>query len=230
MKTAGHSTLESMSQALWYNRWTLKKFIPFVHGNILEVGCGIGNFTPFLSQYGKLWAIDIDRDGLKRTKKISSPSIRVGFGDIQKGKYFFGKRSFDSIVCLNVLEHIEHDALALTHLYSLLSSGGYLILLVPIYPVLYGSVDLAIDHFRRYVPKKIIQTLIRVHFRIISSRKLNHIGAIGWWINGRVLKRTRISKQSIAIFNHIAPWVLPLEDIIQPLFGTSILIVAQKQS
>ncbi len=228
MQTPGHSTLESMSQALWYNRWTTNKFSPYLTGDILEVGCGIGNFTPALAQYGNLWAMDIDHLGLRLTKRFASRSTRVGFGDIEKGKYFFHKRRFDTLVCLNVLEHIKQDARAIKNMYSLLSRGGHLILLVPVYPALYGTMDRAIDHYRRYMPQEIRKTLTRSGFHVVSARKLNFVGAIGWWLSGRVLKRTSVSKRRIALFNRIAPWVLPFENIIEPPFGTSILIIAQK--
>ncbi|MDP2684909.1 MAG: class I SAM-dependent methyltransferase, partial [bacterium] len=58
--SAGGETLESMSQAVWYNRWTLNKFKKYLNGDILEIGCGIGNFTKELAKYGKVWAIDIN--------------------------------------------------------------------------------------------------------------------------------------------------------------------------
>lgn len=228
MKNAGHSTLESMGQALWYNRWTMNKFSQYLSGDILEVGCGIGNFTKDLSTYGNVWAIDIDSVGLSLTKKHKSKNIQVGFGDIEKGKYFFGKRKFQTLVCLNVLEHIKHDDQAIKNMYSLLSPGGHLILLVPIHPELYGSIDKAIFHFRRYVPTAIVSTLEKAKFKIISSRKLNFIGALGWWFSGRILGRDSVSKRRIALFNSVAPWVLPIEDIVEPPIGTSILVIAKR--
>ena len=229
MRTPAHSTLESMSQALWYNRWTMNKFIRYVKGDILEVGCGIGNFTPALTTLGRLWAMDIDRHGIAQTKKVSDPGVQTGWGDIEKGKYSFHRR-FDSIVCMNVLEHIRDDTRAIHNMYKLLNPGGYVIVLVPVYQALFGSIDEAIHHFRRYTPKEILDKLTRAGFRIVFKRKLNFFGAIGWWISGKLLRRAIVSKRRIILFNRIAPWVLPLEDILEPPIGTSILIVAKKQA
>lgn len=227
MQTPGHSTLESMSQALWYNRWTMKKFSRFVRGDILEVGCGIGNFTPVLAQLGRLWAIDIDRHGLRETKRVSGKRVRVGWGDIEKGRYFF-RHTFDSIICMNVLEHIQDDSRAIRNIYALVKPDGYVVVLVPVYQALYGSIDEAIYHFRRYSPKDILTKLTHAGFRIVRKRRLNFLGAIGWWVSGKLLKRATVTKRRIALFNRIAPWVLPLEDVLEPPIGTSILIVAKK--
>ena len=228
MKHPGHITLENMNQALWYNRWTMDKFKQFLHGNILEVGCGIGNFTASLASFGNVWAMDIDTVCVNETKKRAAKNAHVGFGNIEKGTYFFPKKKFDAIVCLNVLEHIKNDKRALEHMYSLLVDGGHLILLVPIHQELYGSIDQAILHFRRYNENKLVNLLKKTKFSITSKRKLNFLGAIGWWIAGKIMKSTTIGDAQIKTFNAIAPFVLPVEDIFPPVFGTSMLIVAQK--
>jgi len=217
-----------MSQALWYNRWTMNKFSRFLSGEILEVGCGIGNFTAAIAKYGKLWAIDIDRHSLAKTKRHQSHSVHIGAGDIEKGSYFFNNQKFDTLVCLNVLEHIKDDVQAVKNMQHILKPDGHLILLVPIYQALYGTIDTAIGHYRRYSPTAIVSLLKDSGFTIVKSRKLNFLGAIGWWLSGRVLKRDTVSKRRIKLFNTVAPIVLPFEDLIEPPFGTSILIVAKK--
>ncbi len=228
MKHPGHITLENMNQALWYNRWTMNKFKQFLHGDILEVGCGIGNFTQSLASFGSVWAIDIDAVCISETKKRAQKKARVGFGDIEKGNYFFSKKRFDSIVCLNVLEHIRNDGRAIANIYRLLSPGGHLILLVPMHQELYGSIDRAIQHFRRYDNQKLTKLLTKNKFHIVSVRKLNFLGAVGWWVAGKILKSETVEDRQIKLFNGIAPFVLPLEDLFPPVFGTSVLVVAQK--
>lgn len=223
-------TLESMSQAVWYNRWTLEKIKPYLKNKILEVGCGIGNFTQTLTNYGEVFAIDIEKNYLERIHKSLRNKAEVGFGDIENDKYFFNGQKFDSIVCLNVLEHIKKDELALKNIYKLLKNQGYLILLVPIHPSLYGKIDQAIGHFRRYTKKDLFRKLKEVGFKIIKDRKLNFLGAIGWFISGKLLKEERVGDEKIKIFNLLAPLILPLEDLIEPPFGTSILIIAKRDN
>ena len=98
--------LESLSNARWYNKWLIRHFSKYLNGEILEVGCGIGNFSRLLSQFGKVHATDINRDYLRRIKKElksqGNNHITVGFGDIEKKQFPFKPgRKFHSIVCLN---------------------------------------------------------------------------------------------------------------------------------
>lgn len=224
----GKITLENMSQAVWYNHWTLKKFEQNLKGDILEVGCGIGNFTNTLVRFGKVWAFDINNEHVKQTEKLVDRKIRVGFGDVENGKYFFNDQKFDTVVCLNVLEHIKDDSSALNNLFKLLKKEGRLILLVPAHQFLYGEIDKSIGHFRRYVKRQLISKLKQTGFKIVSSRSLNFLGALGWFIAGKVLRLNTVGETNIKIFNLIAPFILPLEDLFEPPIGTSILAVAKK--
>ncbi len=226
-KYTGISTLENMSQAEFYNKWTFDKFKDYVRGDILEVGCGIGNFTLTLSKYGKITAIDIDQSLVENLKKDKSYSINAGYGDIEKNDYFFQKKTFDTIICLNVLEHVQNDTKALGNMFKLLKKGGYLILLVPLYNFLFGEIDKSIGHFRRYNPKELVKRVQDLGYDIVSYRKLNLIGLIGWFITGKILKNKQITGYKIKLFNLVSP-VLYLENLIEPPIGTSILIVAKR--
>src|SRR5687768_7072271 len=117
-KYSGTSTLESMSQAGFYNKWTLNKFKEYLRGDILEVGCGIGNFTKILSRFGTVTAIDIDPNLFDKFKNQKTLNGNLGIGDIEKGKYFFKGKKFETIVCINVLEHIENDTQALENMFG----------------------------------------------------------------------------------------------------------------
>lgn len=225
----GADTLESMSQAQWYNQWTVNKFKQYLKGEILEVGCGIGNFTNFLAKYGDVSAIDINREYAEQTKRLVKGKAKVGFGDIEKGQYFFNDRNFDVVVCLNVLEHIKDDKRALNNLYNLLKKGGFLILLVPSHEFLFGGIDKSLGHYRRYNKQQLTKMSSSIGFKIIKARILNMLGALGWWFASRVLSNSKVEEGKIQLFNFFAPIVLPLEDIVEPPFGTSILIICQKQ-
>lgn len=221
-------SLESMNQAIWYNQWTFRKIAKYLKGNILEVGCGTGNFTKSLVKYGNVWTIDIDPHFIKETARSLNKKVKIGYGDIEKGKYFFKKKHFDTIVCFNVLEHIENDKIAVENLNKLLNKGGILLLIVPAHPLLFGSLDTHVGHFRRYVKEKLLELLKSYNFEIISFKRINFLGALGWWFTGKILKRTYIEANKISLFNKIAPFVLPVEDVFGTPIGTSILIVSQK--
>jgi len=221
----GTQTLESMSQAVWYNQWTVKKFESFLTGDILEVGCGIGNFTNFLKKYGNVWSIDINENYLKQ---FMDTDIKIGLGDIEKGEYFFKNKKFDTIVCLNVLEHIKDDKRALQNMLLLLKTGGHLILLVPAYDFLFGEIDKSIGHFRRYDKNKLKSLLKDMGFKIIKSRVINFLGGVGWFLSSKLFSESKINESKIKVFNFIAPFFLSLENLIEPPLGTSILIIARK--
>lgn len=222
----GASTLENMSQARFYNKWVLDKFKKFLKDEILEVGCGIGNFTAILSGFGKVYAIDVDKSLIEKIKK--NDQIKAGFGDIEKNIYFFKDKRFNTIVCINVLEHIKEDFKTLQNMYNLLQKGGKLILLVPTHSFLYGEIDQTIGHYRRYDPSSITQRLIDIGFVIKFKRRLNLLGAIGWFIAGRILKNKQVEEDKVKLFNIISPLFLLMENFIEPIVGTSVLLVAEK--
>lgn len=221
-------TLESMSQAVWYNQWTVKKFDKFLKGKILEVGCGIGNFTRILTKYGEVFAIDINKSYVEQALKKVGVRARVEVRDIENGKDFFDGQKFDTVICLNVLEHIKDDMKALENMYSLLKKSGFLILLVPAHDFLFGEIDKSIGHYRRYNKQQLYKTMMNIGFKIVEERILNMLGAIGWWFSSKLLGNSIVDASKIKLFNLIAPFVLPIEDLIEPPFGTSILIIAQK--
>lgn len=226
----GKLTLESMNQAVWYNQWTLNLFKNYLKGKILEVGCGIGNFTKTLTNFGQVWAIDIEENYIKKTQSMVVGKAQVGLGDIEKGKYFFNQIKFNSVVCINVLEHIKEDERALKKLYNLLDDKGYLILIVPTHPTLYGQIDRSIGHFRRYTKEELEEKLTISGFKIVRCRRINFLGGIGWFLSSRIFAEKSISDTKIKIFNLFAPFFLPLENFIEPPIGTSILVIAEKET
>lgn len=225
----GHVTLESMSQAIWFNQWTFEQFRSYLHGSILEIGCGIGNFTDKLTKYNDVYAIDIEKHYIHTVKKQHEQSrLHIGEGNIETGKYFFRKKTFNTQICLNVLEHIRNDTKALRNMHSLLSPGGHLILLVPAHQYLYGEIDHAIGHYRRYSLSSLVTKMQKLGFNIIQSRNINMLGAFGWFISGKILRNPNVDERKIRLYNFIARFTLPIENIIPVPFGTSILIIAQK--
>jgi SAM-dependent methyltransferase len=99
---------------------------------------------------------------------------------------------FDTIICLNVLEHVREDRHSLATLYQLLQPGGRLILLVPALPMIYGTLDRALGHFRRYTPAELRRKYAEAGFRMRHLEYFNLAGIPGWWFTGRVLRRELI--------------------------------------
>lgn len=228
MDKVGKRGLEIMRASSWYNSWIFSFISPYVFGNILEIGGGIGNFTSLLFNNGRVVSIDIKSEYLPIIKRATRGQAQVGIGDIEKGKYFFGRKKFDSAICLNVLEHVNDHKRALKNMYKLLKKGGHLCLLVPAHQFLFGKMDENLGHYRRYSKSK-LKTLVRkAGFEVLRIRYLNPIGWLGWFLNSRILKEETVPAGQIGIFDRLARPFLVLEKFYDPPFGLSVLIIGRK--
>ena len=228
MSKVGKRGLEIMRNASWYNSWIFSFISPYISGDILEIGGGIGNFTPLLLNNGSVVSIDIKKEYLPKIKKTTRGRAKVGIGDIEKGKYFFGQKKFDTAICLNVLEHINGHKNALKNMYKLLKKDGHLCLLVPTHQFFFGKMDKNLGHYRRY-SKNNLKTLVRkAGFEVIMTKYLNPVGGLGWFINSRILKRETVSSKQVRLFDWLARPFLLLEKYYDPPFGLSVLIIARK--
>jgi len=228
MDKVGKHTLEVMKAANWYNTWLFDLMKEHISGEILEVGTGIGNFTKLLSSRGKVTGIDINQKYINILKKDKHKNIVVGYGDIEKGKYYFNNKLFDSIICLNVLEHIDKDKTALKNMFNMLNISGKLILLVPSHRLLLSEFDTLLGHLRRYSKSNLYDKLDSVGFKDVNIRYINWWAAIGWFIFVKLLGRTKIPKNEVGIFNTFGKFMLWPEKFMNPPFGLSILAVAKK--
>jgi SAM-dependent methyltransferase len=135
----------------------------------------------------------------------------------------------DTIVCSNVLEHIEADAETLADFRDILPPGGHLVLLVPAHQALYGTLDVHLKHFRRYERQQLERLVTAAGFAVDNIRYLNRPGVFGWWLNSRVLKRTVLPKAQVKAFKWLRP-LLTLEESRPPGFGLSLLVLARRQT
>lgn len=225
MDHIGSKTLEIMSASSWYNKWLVGRMKKHIKGDILEVGAGIGNITPLISKFGTVWAIDINRMYLSRLKK---KKFKAGFGDIEKGSYFFGNKKFDTVISTNVLEHIENDEKALKNMSRLLKKGGKMVLLVPAGKFAYGELDKNLGHFRRYSKSELVGKVRNTGLKVEKARFLNFLGIFGWFVNGRILRRKILPKKQMKLFDIFARPLLTFEKFIKFPVGLSLLAIARK--
>ncbi|OGP76542.1 MAG: hypothetical protein A2V86_05085 [Deltaproteobacteria bacterium RBG_16_49_23] len=224
-------TLLLLEEAASYHQWIFEQMKPFLRGNILEVGCGIGNLTEWLLQRGKVLATDVNEDYLDiiREKYQSHPNlIGAQIWDIRKNPAETFHHIFDTIVCSNVLEHIEDDDMVLRHYYELLPPGGRLILLVPALKLIYNHLDRGLGHFRRYGREELMQKLTRRGFKIFELKYFNFFGILGWFVNGTLLRRQLLPAGQVRIFNRMVPLFMKIEKIIPKWVGQSLIAVGEK--
>jgi SAM-dependent methyltransferase len=222
---------ERMRLAQNYFQWQSRLVEPHVGRRVLEIGCGLGNFTQHLLDREQVVGIDIEPPCIELWKSaFSGRSNLVGFSmDVQDpGFVELKKYTPDTVVCLNVLEHIEKDQLALEHMNAVLPVGGSALLIVPAFESLYGPIDHNLGHYRRYSKRPFIQLAESIGFRA-KVRYLNMPGCLGWWINAKILKKTEQSDSQIRFFDSaIVPVISRLEAMVHPPFGQSLFAVLEK--
>src|SRR6185437_5122059 len=134
----------------------------------------------------------------------------------------------DTILMMNVLEHIEDDSQALAHLRTLLPPGGKLVIVVPAHQLLYSKMDANIDHFRRYAKKGLVELLEKNGYAIRQAKYANWLGAVGWFVNGRIFRRKLIPSRQLRLFDFLI-FLLRIEKYVPPPFGLSLFVVAEKE-
>jgi SAM-dependent methyltransferase len=190
--TSEAETLRRLGQMDRFNTWLYSKIEPWMGGRILEVGCGLGNFTRFFSGRERVVGIDFSREHLEEFRRRNPDLSHIELHAFDAGDPSLtqlGKESFDTIVCLNVLEHVENDRQALRSFYQLLQPGGHLLLLVPAFPGLFGTLDLNGPHFRRYNRRGLEAFVAKAQFHLLKMQYFNLFGIPGWWFCGKILKR-----------------------------------------
>lgn len=225
-------TLNQLADLDQYNHWLYEQIAPGLGRRILEVGAGTGNITQFLCAGGRaVLATDVVPSYRRELEGAfgGNPNVRVGSFDLNKAAPLeYVAEGFDTVVCLNVLEHIEDDHFALRQMRETLVPGGRLALLVPAHRFLYGEFDRAVGHFRRYGKRELKETLQRAGFRVRALKFFSLAAMLPWFINGRVLRRDYLPPNQADLANRLVP-LLKLEKLIGPPCGISLVAIAEKQ-
>ena len=222
--------LEVMYSAANYRRWMYHRISPYIGQRILEVGAGIGNFTSMILDRDLVVATDkyqacVDYLAARHGDRLKVPPLRLNLSEPDGLPVDF---EFDTVVCLNVLEHVEGDHDALVYMRTKLAPGGRLIVLVPAFQFLYGPIDRAIEHYRRYTRDELVTKMERAGFRVEQSCYMNAIGIVGWFIINRVLKMEGESEIQVSWADrYVAPWAERLERVLPPPFGLSVIAVGR---
>jgi SAM-dependent methyltransferase len=224
---------QRMMLARNYFDWQRRIALPHLGRRVLEIGCGMGNFTRHLVDRERVIGIDIVPECVEghRQSLGAFPHIHAQVLDILDPE-FLKLKTFqpDSIVCLNVLEHIGDDLRALRHMSAVLPSGGRVVLMVPAFQALYGPIDSLLGHYRRYTKAALRETAEEAGFVASDLRYMNSIGFFGWWVNAKILKRTEQSEAQILLFDSkIVPILSAIEDRVEPPFGQSLFAVLVKR-
>ena len=228
----GAMTLRRMARLAPYAKWVHDRFDHYLGERVLEVGSGVGNHTVYFVERSRVIASDIEPHYLRqlRGKFGRRSNVRIAsfsFPLAAEDKADLLNEQIDTIVCLNVLEHIKEDEATLADFAEALGPGGRLVLLVPAHQALYGTLDVHLRHFRRYSRQHLEQIVTGAGFHVDGIRYLNRPGVFGWWLNSRVLRRRVLPRGQLAVFGWLKP-LLRLEEKRSPSFGLSLLVLARR--
>lgn len=227
------ATLDAFSETPKFNRWMVETIQPHLGKNILEVGAGIGNLTQVLVARRKTYfATDLDREHLERlsARLAGRPNLEIALLDATRAEDYrqFHQR-IDTVVCLNVVEHIEDDLGALRSIHSTLLEGGRAIILVPEGQNLFGSLDEELGHWRRYSEEQLRRRMTEAGFLVETILRFNRVSRPAWWFSGKILKRRKLSRFQLILFDRMV-WLFRRIDRHLPWSPTSIIAVGRKNS
>jgi 2-polyprenyl-3-methyl-5-hydroxy-6-metoxy-1,4-benzoquinol methylase len=203
----GARILDAMSRTPRFNRWMADVIRRYAGSRVLEIGAGIGNLSQHLSKGRKLYiASDLDGEHLARlqTRFGHRPNFRICACDLANASHFEALREqVDTVVCLNVLEHISDDAAGLGNIFSVLPPGGTAIVLVPEGPEVYGTLDKVLGHYRRYSEPELREKMSAAGFEVSAVIPFNRVTRPGWIVNGRMLKRHSFGTLQLWLFDRL---------------------------
>ena len=225
----GFTTLRRVEALHRYNEFMWELIRPFVGRRVLEVGSGTGVMTRYLATREHVVATDIDPQyvELLRRTYADNPKVDVQRLDLARlAENGLPRHQFDTIVCSNVLEHVEDDRRALAAMRDLLAPGGRIVLIIPALRPLYGSIDEAIGHYRRYTRDEIGHKLADAGLAVEHLSFFNMLGVPGWFLNARILRRRSVPGVQARLNDRLVP-LLRLERRLRPPIGMSLLAVGR---
>jgi len=208
----GSEILARLNRAPRFTKWMADTIRPYVGEHVLEIGAGIGNLTANLIPRTTYWASDINPQYLNRLDNLrqSRPYLNVKFTDVSVEESYPAEE-FDTVICLNVIEHLQDDEGALRNMRLRVKKSGRAIILVPNGPRLYGSLDRVLGHYRRYTHEQLLATCQCAGFKVEEVLEFNRVGSPAWWWNGKVLKRTTFGLWQLKVLNTLLPLIRPID-------------------
>jgi SAM-dependent methyltransferase len=225
-----------------YYRWLFEEAHPFFGERLVEIGAGIGTFTVRLvrshvSCHPTARLEVFEPEGslyqhLRKRLETAHPDLlRAGRLTTTNGVFRSSPERFDTVIMINVLEHIEDDQASIRAAYHALVPGGRFVVFVPALPWLYSALDREVGHYRRY-EKPYLEGLLRAgRFNVVKSKYMDCIGVLPWYLLNVVGRRTSISPRLARLYD---TWFVPvtrwIEGVRNPWFGKNVLIVARKNA
>jgi glycosyltransferase involved in cell wall biosynthesis len=204
----GSQVLGRLARAPRFNAWVADTIRPFCGRRVLEIGSGTGNLTRRLVPRDAYVASDVNPLYLHTLRALTTdrPYLDVTLTDVTDGRSFpHVPGGFDTVVCLNVIEHVDDDEGALRNIRGVLADGGRALVLVPQGPQLFGTLDEVLGHKRRYTESSLRRLALDAGFEVEDVLPFNRVGTLAWWLNCRLLKRRHFGLAQIVMLNLLTP-------------------------
>jgi SAM-dependent methyltransferase len=228
---SGHETLESMAVTKAVSSWTLQRMQPHLGERILEAGTGVGNLTRHLLKKERLVGVDVDGFYVQTLDRRWGhlANFEVLEGDLQDPGLYekLEASAFDSVLCVNVLEHLDHPDRCLEGFHRVLRDGGKAIVLVPAHQWLFSRVDRAIEHRQRYEREQLEALMSGGGLLVEEIYEFNRLGVLGWLFN-KATGRTTIRRWQARMFSLLLPLAKIVERV-EFLPGLSLVAIARKE-
>lgn len=224
--------LKQMEYAKNYNQWIFSLVKPYIGKRVLEIGPGIGNMSrQIISGVDLLAGMEPNvhcAGALKEAFRGSTNFELIPSRIEEYEKEKLVSYHFDTIVCINVLEHIKDDATILATFEQVIENNGRVVLLVPAISQAYGKIDKSVGHFRRYSKSSLNKVFQQTQLHIEAMFYSNFIGLLGWLINARILHIVKQKDTQIEVFDSLVPLLSSVERVIPPPVGLSLISVSRK--
>ncbi|MGZ4808125.1 MAG: glycosyltransferase [Thermoanaerobaculia bacterium] len=227
---ATYRTIRRLDRLKRYNKWIWDRVAPYVGQRVLEVGAGSGTMTRFLYGRELIVATDKETPYLDRLRNAfrRRPGVIVERLDLDSDSANdLSKYTFDTVTCINVLEHTDDDDAALRRVRQILMPGGRVIVFVPAGKSLFGTLDKSVGHQRRYERAELAEKLQRAGFQVEDIGYQNQVAKLAWWLNSRVLHRQELPAAQSRIFDRFVPLFQAIEGK-HPSSGLSLIAIGRK--
>ncbi len=225
--------LEIFEKATNWKKYYGSILAPFLKGKVLEVGAGIGGTTKELCNgtQEKWVCLEPDHDLYSKLEnKIKEGllpkccfCLEGTIEDLTRGD------EFNTIIYIDVIEHIEKDTEELVRAKAILAEGGFLVVLVPAHKFLYNKFDEAIGHYRRY-NKKMLYAVVPEGMQLLAMRYLDSCGLMASLMNKYFLKQDYPTVEQIELWNRLIVPISKFTDLILNYnVGKTLVAIWQKK-
>lgn len=216
-----------------YRNWILDEFRPHLAGHTVEIGAGSGSFSKILIEH--VPALDLIEPShqlfqLLHSRMGDESGAQIHMLSAEKWGLDAATASRDTIIMVNVLEHIEDDVEMLKQIHRILRPGGALLLFVPALRFLFSRLDQEHGHFRRYEKRELEAKVRQAEFDIARTKYVDTLGIIPWLIFNKWLGRTDFDEGMVRLYDSIGiPVTRFLERLLPFLLGKNVLLIAKKR-